>query len=1402
MKLRLRKPWFVAVMAAIASRPTVQAATLSANVTEYTDSTLEVAGTLKLTPYRIAEGYNGVTYKWAPIETTVTMTGSGTITNLDPISKYDAPNISIQPYYFFNPDTYESIDHSNLDHTITVSNITFDDSVLAISAKGNHTVNAHFTNMGQLILSSCTANLSNARFSDNAALSLGGTTITPPSGGLTVSNDLLLTNNAILTTEPSSPSGRSHIQGNLTLAGGGLWPGLSGKPVDLILSEYRKAWGGVTFHWFGKVDLSQPNYSYYQYYDFPTINVNGTLSITNETGIGFSFTDSLREMYKDQNITDLPSESEPIFICNTLVGSTALLKPYQLVLDDELPDYATHTFLSNYEFEALPGTDGKTYIYLVSGVSTPPTSTGGDGSSDDDDIGGSDPIDPPSGGEDPDPEIPPSSLTYETLTKEQQNYSKPILKVNGDTPLYATGAYDYEWNNPDGTTLTIEGSGTVSTLEDNNSEAWMTVHLTNSQTASIGGDITFDYVCLDLYGGTYDIDSTFTNGAAVYLTDAAANINDATFTNASQLSLSNSTLNCDTLTVSNELHLQAYTKASTINGDLVLNGGVVHFDWYESDSGAFPTLTVTGSITIQAATQICFSSVPTPENYLFIANSVNEEKLNLLAAYTEDMYANTTALEGYEFGTSVSDKDGKVRIYLVEMDSPGDEGGGSNPIDPPSGGEGEGGEGGSDPITPPSDGEGEGGEGGSDPITPPSGGEGEGGEGGSDPIDPPSGGEGEGGEITDPSTPSKPSVPIFDPFIITGETIEITDGTPAIVLQGGTADATQAPDSKLNLDDITGSDGDLITTPQQKFSMVGRHKLGFSIVGADGTAGADLEIGSDEGDRSHIFLEGDEYRSRRTNVRNANVTIGDKTTLGAGKGSKLNLLGKGSNATNFGKVAADVYMGSGSTFLNQGTVEGMIDLANNSLMTNNGEIDGDVIIRRAAKVYGSGSYTGDTVVKTAGMLYIGNSPGFQRHNNVTLENKSTLGFYIDGTTPAGPNNTGAGTHSFMIVSGALTIDGIVNVELGIGRGILNAGNKPFMLTLMQVDNPEAISSSDKTEFVASITEGAELLKDGSAELTWEEELGRLIFTGQVDEGALIVRNGAAYANTLWASTSTVKDFVDTASSQQIIGTPGQTTAWGAAIGTFMDMKGSSGFNYNGGGFAVGVQHACTEEFRAGISLGRSFGQFEGEANTLTTDQSGIMAAITAQYVSVIEKGQSSMILSTYAAYGNIENDIKGVTGKNGDWRDEVFSAGLRADWLSKVGESSTLTFFVGLDYIYGTQEDICMNGSATAFTDGSMQRWSVPVGFTLRTETAMGACGLFAPELTVAYVGDISANAPRVKSAEGSIHGANPGRSAFMLNVGANWLFNENWSVGLFYNLEVRKDMTNQSGNFSLRYSF
>lgn len=80
------------------------------------------------------------------------------------------------------------------------------------------------------------------------------------------------------------------------------------------------------------------------------------------------------------------------------------------------------------------------------------------------------------------------------------------------------------------------------------------------------------------------------------------------------------------------------------------------------------------------------------------------------------------------------------------------------------------------------------------------------------------------------------------------------------------------------------------------------------------------------------------------------------------------------------------------------------------------------------------------------------------------------------------------------------------------------------------------------------------------------------------------------------------------------------------------------------------------------------------------------------------------------------------------------------------------------------------------------------------------------PELTFAYVADISRKNPSMRCTNGhfssTIDGYAPNRSSFMMNAGINWIIDQNWSLGAFYNMEATGDQIDQSINGSVRYSF
>ncbi len=676
-------------------------------------------------------------------------------------------------------------------------------------------------------------------------------------------------------------------------------------------------------------------------------------------------------------------------------------------------------------------------------------------------------------------------------------------------------------------------------------------------------------------------------------------------------------------------------------------------------------------------------------------------------------------------------------------------------------------------------------------------------------------------------------------------------------LNGGTADASGLEDELLSNEIIPGKEsGTLITTKDQTMSLVGNGSVNYSIEAATGsTSAAILEIGK-TGASDVLKLNGAKYESATVNVNSGTVVIGGNTTLGLGNDATTVTLENGTELSNEGTVAAKITSNSGSTVTNLGSITGDVELLGNSKLNNNlgGSISGNVAaagkvinygtisgaitsstelenygtisgaiknsvelvnngtisntLEAEGKVSGTGTFGATSLASTAS-LHVGNSPGYQKHDSLTIDRGATLSFSVDGITPASLTNYGNGTHSFLEAD-SLTINpgtGTVTVKVDVTMGILSAGSDPMSLTLMEVGTTTTATTAD---FTLALQDNSGLLEAGST-ISFED--GKLKFNAAVSKAALAAlmdSNSANVANTMWASANAVHEFARTAENQFLVGMPGQTTFWGAGIGSYMNVGGEQGFTSNSYGYAVGLQHAFTEKFRAGVALGQMFGSFQSDDNQLKVDQNAMMPVLTAQYVTKTGK-ISSVTVSGHIAYGIVENEAEtyqaGTTG-SADWEDEVFNIGVKVAWNVTLGNHVTTSLFTGLTYQQVEQDAFTerFTGGERDYRDGSMSSLSVPMGITIRGIYEMEGTNVFAPELTLAYIADISRDNPTVNTSVYGFNrvgeGSNLGRGAFMMQVGANWMFNSTMSVGAFYALEARRNQVNHSFNAALRCSF
>lgn len=658
-------------------------------------------------------------------------------------------------------------------------------------------------------------------------------------------------------------------------------------------------------------------------------------------------------------------------------------------------------------------------------------------------------------------------------------------------------------------------------------------------------------------------------------------------------------------------------------------------------------------------------------------------------------------------------------------------------------------------------------------------------------------GGGGGGSAPQPPPAPKPGISVSgSSTVVLGKDESTTPGSSnPVQMQGGTADASGLADNLLTNQIFQGNSGTVSIGDNQAMKLTGNAGIGYNIK----SDGGNIIVGNGS-DESNIELQGKEYKTNGVTVKSkAHVTINGKTTVGKDAGASELYMEKDASATNFGKVAADINM-DGARFLNQGTVDGAVELSGKSSFINNGTMKNKLTVGNGASAFGSGNFA-DTLVQNGARLHVGNSPGYQKHNSLSMANGSTLSFSVDGVQAATAQDNGSGTHS-QLVTEALAVDlnGKVNVNIEVTEGIVNAGDQAFDLVLLKAVKTENVTEDS---FVVTINDTTGYLEYSD----WSWSGNQLTMSGKLDEEIVfMLTSDESYnvANTMWGSTMILRDFVRTAETQAIIGRPGETTYWAGVFGTYLDTSDhGAGFTCNATGFAVGMQHAFTDHFRAGLSLGNSFGDFKSEDGTLDVEQQAIMPAFTAQYVMPLDK-KSSLILNGHLAYATVENKAKDGT----TWNDDSVSVGLRAGWSMALTEYTTIMPYIELTYQNTWQEKVQASypGGTISYEDGKMYQLSMPIGVTVRSVYEVGNGQIFAPELTVSYISDIARKNPTVNVSNGKYSrknkGYNYGRHGFMFRGGANWLMDANWSLGAYYTLETRSDQIDQSFNASVRYTF
>lgn len=634
-----------------------------------------------------------------------------------------------------------------------------------------------------------------------------------------------------------------------------------------------------------------------------------------------------------------------------------------------------------------------------------------------------------------------------------------------------------------------------------------------------------------------------------------------------------------------------------------------------------------------------------------------------------------------------------------------------------------------------------------------------------------------------------------------GESIYVGEGSKVIIgenlpehgimLEGGEVDLSQS-DAVISSSAVSGTSGQLTLAgkddKEQSLNWEHSGTVGYSASAADGGAFANLNITAQD---VKVVAKGSYAAENVVISNNATLVLdGRDASLGV-EGGNIRLGEALAHPANPGHLA-----------LNGATVLSNMETNSGSTVSGSGTFKGKVTYYGSEIVIGSGSSAG----------YHNYEGGLNAWGGV-----QELTFIVNGTTAADAAHTGADTYSQMNVSSACHVDG-VHVNVVIGDNLLFIKEQSFSLSLVNLDPGTVIDPDgslwDLTGIDPTLKGRTDLVTD--TDFTVSSDGLHLIFNGKVNINAVKALRGeeaSRIANTLWSSVRVVDSFAHTTASQLDLRGPGKRNIWFSGLGDFMNVSsstGASGFDYKGGGYAVGLDYAWTKNWISGAAFGQTFGSFHSADRRFKADQDGLMLALYQRYHRDLRRG-NSLDIDGYFTYGRMDNDADGTLGGSpttASWNDDVYGFGLKGTWNIRLSNTDVLKPFAGIEFLYGSQGAFGeRSGSGTAwYQDGSVQNWSIPAGLTWQKQIAVGKGQYLLPQVTVAYAGDVSRRNASVKTdAFGTpfrADGVHPGRHALIVNAGLNWVISSAWSAGAFYHLEQREHMTNQSVNATVRYSF
>lgn len=339
-------------------------------------------------------------------------------------------------------------------------------------------------------------------------------------------------------------------------------------------------------------------------------------------------------------------------------------------------------------------------------------------------------------------------------------------------------------------------------------------------------------------------------------------------------------------------------------------------------------------------------------------------------------------------------------------------------------------------------------------------------------------------------------------------------------------------------------------------------------------------------------------------------------------------------------------------------------------------------------------------------------------------------------------------------------------------------------------------------------------------INWElNGEGALVFTtgNIIEEGVIAELKGSNIANSMLSSASTLRSFSGTGLAHLDTArflSPLKSNVWTSGLGDFQMQRtksGVEGFDYQGGGFAVGGDCRLGKQWLGGVAYGYTSGKNISREYQAANRQNANMGLIYTGWRLPMSKGQA-LTITAAAGFSSSDNSLSSVTsgGQNssGSWTNRAWDGTVKAAWDLPLGRGLVLTPRIGVEYTDVTQEAFTERGEmARRFDRGHYRNLALPVGLSLTRNLTLGGMP-WSHTVSVEYLPDVyrsNAETHARLTSNGyawGVDGSKPARQGVRAGISGRLQVTDNWSAYGSYQVEARDNFVNQSVMLGAGYSF